>query len=135
MSSSRAPALVSVVVVAATAGLLLVAKHGFGPTVSFVPALLSVVACFDLLSVYLLMGDYRDNGDRRILAMCGAYVWSLVLMAGYALAFPGVVAAHPPLALTPSVAPWLHGSTSDGTPAFLSCSVRLGRLGRRGRLT
>ena len=78
-----------------------------GPTVSFLPATLAVVAGFDVMSVYLLVGEFRDRGDRRVLVMASAYAWSLVTMLGYGLAFPGVVSTHPPLALTASMAAWL----------------------------
>jgi hypothetical protein len=56
---------------------------------SYIPAMLSVVACFDVISVYLLVGDYRDRGDVRLLMIAWAYAWSLAMMGGYALAFPG----------------------------------------------
>jgi hypothetical protein len=32
-----------------------------------------VVSCFDLLSVYLLVGAYRDRGELRQLVMALAY--------------------------------------------------------------
>jgi diguanylate cyclase (GGDEF)-like protein len=78
------------------------------PTVSFMPALVSLVAGFDLLSVYLLVGGYRDRGDKRQLMMAATYAWSLLIMAGYALAFPGALSQDPPLATTASTAPYLY---------------------------
>jgi diguanylate cyclase (GGDEF)-like protein len=119
---SRTPAIVSATIVVATAAIATLGQRQLTATGSFMPALLAVVACFDLLSVYLLMGEYRDTGDRRLLAMCVAYVWSLVLMGGYALAFPGVVSAHPPLAITPSVAPWLYIGWHGGFPLVLGAA-------------
>ncbi len=85
-------------------------------------ALISVVACFDLLSVYLLVGDYRDRGDARLLAMAWAYSWSLVVMGGYALAFPGAVATTPPVAVTPSMAPYLYIAWHAGFPVLLGAA-------------
>jgi len=79
---------------------------------------LAVVACFDAISVALLAGDYLDNGDRRLLVTCWAFVWSLVVMGGYALAFPGVI-PHSPLASSPSVAPWLWVGWHVGFPVLL----------------
>jgi hypothetical protein len=66
-----------------------------GTTVSFVPALLSVVAGFDTMSAYLLVGDYRDRGELRLLVMACAYWWLLTILAGYALALPGIVSRTP----------------------------------------
>lgn len=45
--------------------LLPVSRTVLGPAHSFLPAMLAVVACFDVISVYLLVGDYRDRGDLR----------------------------------------------------------------------
>jgi diguanylate cyclase (GGDEF)-like protein len=118
----RAPVLVSVVAVAATAAVVTVSRHPLSATTSFLPAVLSVVACFDLLSVYLLAGEYRDTGDPRMLAMCAAYLWSLVLMAGYGLAFPGVFGTHPPLASSAQVAPWLYIGWHAGFPILLGAA-------------
>ena len=117
---SRRPLLAtSAVAVVGTAALLPFARHPLGVSASFLPAMLSVVACFDVLSVYLLVGDFRDRGDRRLLAMAAAYTWSLVVMAGYGCAFPGVVAAHPPLAVTASVAPYLYLAWHAGFPILI----------------
>ena len=75
-------------VLAGTALLIPFGRTQLGASVSFMPAVISVVGCFDLLSVCLLLGGYRDKGDLRLLMMAGAYGWSLVAMAGYALAVP-----------------------------------------------
>ena len=120
---SRRPLLVAAFcAVLATAAVLPVSRYPLGPTPTLVPAMLAVVACFDLLSVYLLVGDYRDRGDLRLLAMSWAYSWSVVVMGGYALAFPGVVAAEPPLAFTPSVAPYLYITWHAGFAALLGAA-------------
>ena len=117
---SRRPLLVAgVVTMAFTAAVLPVGGDHLGPTVSFLPAMLAIVACFDVMSVYLLVGEFHDSGDRRVLAMSWAYVWSLVTMLAYALAFPGVVSVHPPLALTPSMAPWFYLAWHAGFPVLL----------------
>ena len=118
----RTPIVLSTLAVLVTAAVAFLGGHQAGSTVTFLPAVLSVVACFDVLSVYLLVGEFRDTGDRRILAMSIAYLWSLVLMAGYALAFPGVVAADPPLASAASVAPWLYVCWHAGFPVLLGAA-------------
>jgi PAS domain S-box-containing protein len=120
--SRRSLALVTVSVVVITAVVLPVSRHQFGPSVSFVPSLISVVACFDVVSMCLLVGEYRDRGDPRLLAMAWAYSWSLVMMGGYALAFPGAVLAHPPLALAPSMAPYLYVAWHAGFPFLLGAA-------------
>lgn len=117
--SRRALIVAACSAVLATAILLPLGRHQLGPTISFMPAMLSVVACFDVISVYLLVGDYRDRGDVRLLMMAWAYAWSLVLMSGYALAFPGAVTTDPPLAVSPSMAPYLYIAWHCGFPLLL----------------
>jgi diguanylate cyclase (GGDEF)-like protein len=118
--SRRLPWLAATVVVAVSAALLPFSHRGLGHAASFVPAMVSVIACFDLLSVYLLVGDYMDRGNRRLLVMAWAYAGSLVIMAGYALAFPGAVSTHPLLAATASTAPYLYIAWHGGFPVFLA---------------
>ena len=121
--ASRRPLVIAgLVVVAFTVAMLPASTHRLGPTVSFVPAMLAVVACFDVLSMYLLVGEYHDSGDVRLLAMSWAYLWSLVTMAAYALAFPGVISPHPPLELTPSMAPWFYVAWHAGFPILLGAA-------------
>lgn len=118
--ASRRPLLVAAIMtIGVTTGLLPVGGRELGPTTSFLPAMLAVVACFDVMSVYLLVGQFHDSGDRRVLIMSCAYVWSLVTMLGYALAFPGVVSLHPPLAATASMAPWFYITWHAGFPVLL----------------
>ena len=107
------------VVVALTASAVPFSRHPLGTAASFLPALLAVVACFDLMSVYLIVGEFRDSGDRRVLTMSCAYMWSLVTMAAYAAAFPGVLSQHPPLAVTASMAPWFYITWHGGFPVML----------------
>lgn len=99
--------------------LLPVGATRLDATTSFVPALISVVCCFDLLSVYLLVGAYRDRGEVRHLVMALGYAWSLVTMTGYALAFPGAVSLRPPLASSLSTAPYLYLLWHCGFPMIV----------------
>ena len=114
--------LVGASIVVATAAVVPFEDRALGPTPSFVPALLAVVAVCDVLSVYLLVADFHDRGDRRLLALTAAYVWSLAMMSTYALAFPGAVAAPAPLSRTPSLAPWSYVLWHAGFPALLGAA-------------
>ena len=122
-TSAPGPVVLSLIAVAVTLALLPIGARDLGPsTAGFVSAVVAVVACFDLLSMWLLAGEYRDTGDRRMLAMGIAYLWSLILVAGYALAFPGVVSLDPPLADAPSVAPYLYLGWHVGFPVLLGAA-------------
>ncbi len=118
----RSTLVVSTMVVLVTLVVLPLGGHRVGPTTSFVPAVLATVACFDIMSVWLLAGEYLDTGDHRMLGMTLAYLWSLLLMGGYALAFPGVASSHPPLAVTRSVAPYLYIGWHAGFPVLLGAA-------------
>jgi PAS domain-containing protein len=89
-------------------------------TSGFLPAVLGIVAFVDLLSAYLLVQQYRSEGDPRELAMACAYTASLVVMIGYAGAFPGALSANPPFATAASVAPWLYVIWHTGFPVLLA---------------
>lgn len=122
-TASRRPlVLTGCAVLLTTAVLLPASRLQLDASASFLPAMLAVVAGFDLISVYLLTGDYRDRGDPRLLIMAWAYAWSLAVMAGYALAFPGAVAVDPPLAATPSTAPYLYIAWHGGFPLLLGAA-------------
>jgi diguanylate cyclase (GGDEF)-like protein len=121
--TSRRPLVVSAVATVLVALVVLpFCTNQWGPSVSFMPALIVVVAGFDLLSVYLLVGDYRDRGDVRLLVMACAYTWSLIVMGGYALSFPGAIAMDPPLAVTASMAPYFYVIWHGGFPLLLGCA-------------
>jgi diguanylate cyclase (GGDEF)-like protein len=122
VKTQRSTLLVSWLAILVTLVVLPLGSHHLGPTTSYVPAVLATVACFDIMSVWLLAGEYLDTGDRRMLGMTLAYLWSLLLMGGYALAFPGVVSSHPPLAVTRSVAPYLYIGWHAGFPALLGAA-------------
>ncbi len=115
----RAPLLFSALVAGTAALVVPVMSTDLGPSVGFLPMVLALVAVFDLVSAYLLLQQVRNDGDTRSLAMAVAYTCSLVVMLGYAGAFPGVVSDPAPLASAPSVAPWMYVLWHSGFPVLL----------------
>ena len=106
-------------VVGVTAGVVPIMHLQLSASTSFVPALVAAVTVFDLMSVYLLAGDFRDKGELRTLVTTLAYVWSLTVMLGYALAFPDAIRHDPPLAFSASSAPYLYLAWHCGFPVLL----------------
>jgi diguanylate cyclase (GGDEF)-like protein len=102
-----APVRAAAATLLGTALVLPVAGHPIGASVAFVPALAAVLVCLHLLAAFLLLGAFRDRGDPRVLGLALAHAASLVGVLGHALAFPGAVSDHPPLATTASTAPYL----------------------------
>jgi hypothetical protein len=72
----RARGVVATTVVLTTSVLLLFARVDLGSSASFMPAVLAVIGCFDVLSMVLLAGTYLDSGDLRLRVMCWAYLMS-----------------------------------------------------------
>ena len=101
-------------------GVLPQSGRPLNPVPGFLPALLAVVFCFDLMSIYLLVGDYRDNGRVRILGTSWAYLYSLVMVGAYPFVFPGAFLAKPPFGVPPAVAPWLYLGWHVGFPVLLA---------------
>ena len=121
-ATQPAPLLASVAVLTVTLALLPWAGRYLGPGLGFLPMMLSAAACFDILTAWLLAGNFLDTGDRRFLVMACAYLWSLLLMGAYAFAFPGVVSSHPPLAVTVSMAPYMFVCWHAGFPVLLGAA-------------
>lgn len=91
---------------------------------SFVPTMIALVGCLDLLSAVLLVRQFCDIGDRKSLALAWAYLFSLAVLAGYGAAFPGVVSsAAGPLGANVSTAPWLWAAWHTGFPILLAFAV------------
>jgi diguanylate cyclase (GGDEF)-like protein len=74
----------------------------------------------DVVTAYLLAARFRDTGELRLLLMALAYVWSAIVVVGYSMSFPGLVAPRPPWTAWPSSAPWLYVAWHVGFPALLA---------------
>ena len=90
---------------------------------TFVPAIFPLVCGLDLLCAALLVRQFRDSGDARIILVASAYVFSLVVLAGCATAFPGVGSDAGLLGAWPSTAPWLWVAWHTGFPVLLAAGV------------
>jgi PAS domain S-box-containing protein len=110
-------------VVVVTAGIQPISGIQLASQPSFVPAMLALVGCLDVLSAALLIRQFRDTGDRRDLALGWAYVFTLIVLAGYAAAFPGVLGTRPPLGQHPSTAPWLWVTWHSAFPVLLGAAL------------
>lgn len=109
------------VVVVATARPVLDTDVGQQPT--FIPVMLALVGCFDVLSIVMLVAQFRDSGELRALRLACAFAFSLVTLLGWAAAFPGVLGQPAPLASVPSTAPWLWIAWHAGLPVLLALAV------------
>jgi PAS domain S-box-containing protein len=107
----------------ATLAVLPVEATRLSAQLSFVPAMLALVGCFDVLSTLLLLRQFLDTGDRVPLRLSWAYLFTLIVLVGYGASFPGVLGSHPALGLHPSTAPWLWACWHTGFPALLALAM------------
>ena len=90
-----------------------------GASSSFMPAMLALVGLLDVISAVLLVGQFRDSGDRRALLLGSAYLYSVTVGIGFAAAFPGVMSEASLIGGWPSAAPWLWTVWHTGFPLLL----------------
>jgi PAS domain S-box-containing protein len=90
---------------------------------TFIPIMLALVGCFSVLSIVLLVGQFRDTGGPRALALAAAYVFSLMTLLGWAAAFPGVFGRIGTIGAVPSTAPWLWVIWHTGFPVLLAVAL------------
>lgn len=116
--------VVPLVILAAVVGLLAPFMHTpLGEQPAFVPIMAAAVGCFGLLSVLLLVSEFRDSGDLRVLALSWAYMVSVILQLAWAATFPGVFASHHPLGSVPSTGPWLWVAWHLAFPVLLAVAL------------
>ena len=91
---------------------------------TFVPAIFPLVCGLDLLCAALLVRQFRDSGDARVILVASAYVFSLVVLAGSAGSVPGRgQGCRRCSAAWPSTAPWLWVAWHTGFPVLLAAGV------------
>ena len=61
--------VVATVIVAIALSLLPELGHRLGPSIGFVPAMVAIITVFNLMSMYLVVAIYREDGDLRGLAI------------------------------------------------------------------
>lgn len=85
--------------------------------------MLALVGCFDVLSVVLLVAQFRDTGQLRVLALSWAFVFACITFIGWTAAFPGVFGPVGPLGAVPSTGPWLWVVWHVGFPVLLALAM------------
>jgi signal transduction histidine kinase len=92
-----------------------------GPTIpGLTSAWCAIVLLFDLLSVTLLVGLYRNGRGLRMLVLATAFAWSAIVVLVLALTTPGVVVAEPWLGGGEG---WLYVSRHVGPPILIALAL------------
>ena len=74
---------------------------------AFSPLWLTLLIGCDLLTVLLLMSQYRTGGSPRVLALSLAFLWSAAVAMQIAVAIPGIFQVHPTFASDNNSLQWL----------------------------
>ncbi len=112
-------AIISVVVL----GVLLFANSTIGPHPAFLPSLFTVLVLCYLITVVLLVEQYRAGGGPRLLPLSWAYTWAAAAVVAHALLFPGVLSEAGLLGAAPSSSTWLWIAWHLGFPLLLAATL------------
>jgi signal transduction histidine kinase len=86
------------------------------------PGVALLVGC-SLLTVLLLLSQYRVGGSPRLLALAWAYLWSAAAALQIAAATPGILRGHPALGADPNSVQWLWLSWHVVTPLLIGLAL------------
>jgi signal transduction histidine kinase len=89
----------------------------------FSPLWLGLLIFGDVLTVLLLLGQYRAGGSPRLLALSWAYLWSAGAAMQIAVAVPGIFQTDPSFAADYNSLQWLWVSRHVVPPALIGLAL------------
>ncbi len=81
-----------------------------------------LIGC-DVLTVHLLMGQYRAGGSARLLPLSWAFLWSAAAAMQIAASVPGIFQTHPTFAQDSNSLQWLWVSRHVVPPALIGLAL------------
>lgn len=114
--SRRAAAAVLAVSTVLFLALVPFARHQFPPAHWFIPLVQSVLVVNDLLTVMLLLGQWRAGRRPELLVLAGGYLYASVMASIHMLTFPGVFSPGGLLGAGPQTTGYLHVFWHLGLP-------------------
>ena len=106
-----------------------------GQNTAFLPASLAVVDCAYALTSFMLIQKFLAGGRGQLLSVANAYLFASLISVSQALAVPGLITTHGPLAYTPSTSAWLWVAWHGVFPVMLSVAVATRRYSERWTIT
>ncbi|WP_374561862.1 response regulator [Ideonella sp.] len=108
----------AVVLVSALLFMALVpwAKTPLPPLTAFIPLYQSALVLSDLITAYLLLGQFRILGRPMLGGLAAAYLFSALMASVHALSFPGLFAPGGALGAGPQTTAWLYMLWHAGFP-------------------
>ena len=89
----------------------------------FAPLWLTVLIGCDVLTVLLLMSQYRTGGSTRLLALSWAFLWAAGAACAIAVAVPGIFQTHPTFAADNNSLQWLWVLRHVVPPALIGLAL------------
>jgi len=83
---------------------------------AFIPAYQSALVVSDLVTAVLLLGQFGVLGSRALLALAAGYLFTALMAAAHALAFPGLFTATGLLGAGPDSTAWIYMFWHSGFP-------------------
>ena len=97
---------------------------------SFIPTVFAIIFLADLVTAVLLYAQYSATGLRPLLVLASGYLFSSLIVVGFALTFPGAFAPTGLLGAGPQSAAWLNAlwrfgfATSIALYAVVRCDTQ-----------
>jgi hypothetical protein len=102
---------------------------------AFIPAYEAALAITDLITVFLLFGQFVREKSASLLILCCGYLFNTLTIICHALTFPGVLAPSGLLGAGPQTAAWLYLFWHGGFVLSVLGYAVLSRPGRVYRFT
>ncbi|WP_160877886.1 ATP-binding protein [Nocardioides flavescens] len=119
----RAPLVVAGTIPVAIALSLPWRAEALPPVPGFPGLWLALVLVCDLLTVSLLLSQYRAGGSPRLLPLSWAFLWSAGMAVQIAIATPGLLSDEPLFAGDPNSLAWLWIARHVMPPLFIATAL------------
>jgi len=119
----RAPLVVAGTIPVAITMSLPWRAESLPPVPGFPGLWLALVLVCDLLTVSLLLSQYRAGGSPRLLPLSWAFLWSAGMAVQVAVATPGLLAEVPLFAGDPNSLAWLWTARHVMPPLFIAAAL------------
>ncbi|HEX5685453.1 MAG TPA: response regulator [Ideonella sp.] len=112
-------------------GLAPWARTALPQMTAFIPLYQSALVVCDLITAYLLLGQFRILGRPALGLLAAAYLFSALMASVHALSFPGLFAAGGWLGAGPQTTAWLYMFWHAGFPLCVFAYACRGQGGAR----
>src|SRR5262245_45740511 len=95
------------------------AKVKLAPVFAFIPIYEAILVITDLITAFLLFGQFGFLRSRRLLVLASAYLFTALITIAHAMTFPGLFAPTGLLGAGPQSTAWLYMFWHGVFPLFV----------------